>query len=279
LEITQLPHWSLPLRLKPEILAVGFSTIGILQVEEYNPVPYWQIGLFEGPAVVELRKAEQPLRMMIKPQDIFVIPPNCDRTYFAEDIVSHFYLSFQFALENSVQELIELPALIPCGLLTNTMLRDFTAAIDLWESDRFESDLLSRLILWRLVRLSRMTEPAEQDRAGIIQETLKRIRQNLGNYSLTPDSLARIAGLSRRRLDQLFIQGVGKPVAVCIRDRRLQHAQYLLHQTSLPIRVIGMQVGFSDPHGFNKFIRRNCGMSPSVIRSAEHSRSEDKRIT
>jgi hypothetical protein len=35
-------RWSLPLRLEPDIPAV----------EEYAPLPYWQPGFFEGPALI-----------------------------------------------------------------------------------------------------------------------------------------------------------------------------------------------------------------------------------
>ena len=97
---------------------------------------------------------------------------------------------------------------------------------------------------------------------------LLRIRENIADPSLIPESLARSACLSRRRLDQVSVMHTGKPIGAWIRERRRQLAVELLSQTSLAIQDVGKQVGINDPHAFNKFIRRECGQSPTDIRSS-----------
>jgi len=164
---------------------------------------------------------------------------------------------------------VELPALIPPGPSAGMIRQDLVTIADLWESDRFESNLLAWLVLWRLARIARNTSRTQQDAETAVQMTLLRIRETIADPSLTPESLARAAGFSRRRLDQLFTQQLGKPVSAYIRARRKQLAVELLCQTSLKIQDIGAQVGIRDPHSFNKFIRRVCGLSPTALRTSD----------
>lgn len=185
-------------------------------------------------------------------------------------------MGFRIPPAPSGSEPVEIPAVVPSGAVGHAIRRDFAALIDLRDSDRFESDLLAWLMLWRLVRLARVGDRARQAGTNAVQPTLRRIREHLADGSLSPESLARSVGLSRRRLDQLFTQTVGKPVAACIRDRRRQLATDLLCHTSLPIALIGGQVGIPDPHAFNKFIHRTCAMSPSDVRNAECPQSRDR---
>ncbi len=269
MEIREQPRWSLPLRLEPEILGVGYSYVGIQRVETYRPTPSWQMTLFEGHASLVLRKGRRQWRLAIRPQDILIIPPNSDRIYTTERRLEHYYLEFRYPREFAESAVVELPAIFPSGPSAAIIHRDFAACMDLRETDRHESDLLARLLLWRLVRIARTAEAGHQDRAHIIEEVQKRIRENTADASLTPDALAEAIGYSRRRLDQLCVELLDKPVSACIRDRRAQLAEDLLRQSALPIHLIGAQVGIPDRHGFNKFMRRNCGKSPTAIRAGE----------
>jgi AraC-like DNA-binding protein len=269
MEIIENPILSLSLRQEPKILAVGAAMVGTRKVEEYTPYAYWQLGFFEGKTVVELSKAEKMWRLEINPHDIFIIPPGTVRKYFSEHPLRHYYLSFQFPVESPPTECVQLPALISTGPNAEMMQRDFAAVIDLGETDPVESEMLARLLIWRLVRLARLSDKAQQGGEYAVQASLQRIRESIGNPDLTPETLADKVGLSRRRLDQLFMRIVGKPVFACIRDRRVQLAEDLLRQTALPIHTIGTQVGIPDSHAFNKFIRRNCGKSPSALRTAD----------
>ena len=269
MDTSKHPRWSLPLRLEPEILRVGFTTVGKQAVERYLPMPFWQLTFFDGAASVELKKGNSLWRLEIRPQEIFVIPSDSERIYLMERPAEHYYLEFRYASGSTPSDPVELPAIIPCGPSADIMRRDLLACLHLQETDRFESNLLAWLLLWRLVRLARTAEAGHQDREHVVQEVQKWILENTADASLTPDALAVTVGYSRRRLDQIFVEQVGKPVSACIRDRRAQLAEDLLHRSSLPIKEIGARVGIPDPHGFNKFIRRNLGMSPTAIRAGE----------
>lgn len=266
MEIDTAPRWHLSLRERPEIVTVGRAMVGSLRREEYSPVPFWQLGLFHGSTTVLLTKAGQSWDLSIKPQNIFVIPPHTGRSYVTEKPCSHYYLAFRFERESELADCISLPAIIPCGQLATRMNHDLASVIDLRETDLHESDLLAQLILWRLVRLSRLADSSLEAGDGVVQYALKIMRETIDDDNLSARSLADSLNLSRRRLDQLFIKSTGKPVSACIRDRRVQMARDLLRHTALPINLVGRQVGIPDAHAFNKFVRRNCGASPTGLR-------------
>ena len=99
METIEQPRWSLPLSLEPEVLAVGYSFVGIERVETYRPAPMWQLTLFEGPTSLDLRQGRQRWRLAIRPQDILIIPPNSVRVYTTERRLEHYYLEFRYRLE------------------------------------------------------------------------------------------------------------------------------------------------------------------------------------
>ena len=185
---------------------MGYSPVGVERVERYTPAPTWQLGLFEGPTSLVLRKGRRRWCLMIKTHDLVIIPPDSDRIYTTERPVNHFYLEFRYGSVTTASNSVELPAIMPCGMSADAMLRDFAACMELRETDRLESDLLARLLLWRLVRIARTAEAGHQDRAHIIEEVQRRIRENTADASLTPEALAEAVGYSRRRLDQLFAE-------------------------------------------------------------------------
>ena len=269
MEQMNAPTWSLPLCLQPRVDAVGMSSVGILPEERYHPISSWQIGLFEGETTVELTHGRRTWRWSIGPRTVLVIPPRSTRVYSTSRPIMHYYAAFRFPRGGKRTEgPVDLGPIIPLGIEAASVERDFSAAIDLRVSDRGESDLLIWLILRRLARLSREMGSGRATSASVVKSAMERIRRHLADSDLTPEALAGEAGLSRRRLDQLFSKAVGRPVGAWIREQRLTRAMRLLEETSIPVGRIGEVTGLGGPHQFNKFIRRTCGLSPTEVRSA-----------
>ena len=269
METLEKPVWKIPLRTQPEIVSVSYTPMGIQRREEYShDQSCWQIGFFDGPTSVTLTRGSSRWQFDIGPETVFVIPANTHRSYVTPRKLYHYSMAFRFApgLDQSVA--LELPAIIDPGPSAGMIRQELATIADLRETDRFESNLQAWLLLCRLARLARITSRAEHDAAAVVQATLLRIRENIADAYLTPASLAKSASLSRRRLDQLSVMQTGKPIGAWIRERRRQLAVELLCQTSLAVQDVGKQVGISDPHAFNKFIRRECGRSPSCIRTS-----------
>jgi transcriptional regulator GlxA family with amidase domain len=92
--------------------------------------------------------------------------------------------------------------------------------------------------------------------------------------SVSIDELARLAGLSRSRLCQLFKSEVGMTPGRFIKNARFERARGLLEGTDLSVKQIMMEVGFADPSHFLRDFRKVYGLSPSKYRSAvAHRRS------
>lgn len=71
---------------------------------------------------------------------------------------------------------------------------------------------------------------------------------------------------SRSKLDALFIQSLGRPIAGEITRVRLDHATRLLRDTSLTVADIATQCGFSSPTYFCRHFRHETGESPQRFR-------------
>ena len=83
---------------------------------------------------------------------------------------------------------------------------------------------------------------------------------------LSVSDLAARAGLSASRFSQVFRDRFGRPPHQFLLHLRVQRAQDLLHHTSLPMREISAQCGFSDVHHFAKTFKRLSGQTPGSYR-------------
>ncbi|MBS7699418.1 MULTISPECIES: helix-turn-helix transcriptional regulator [unclassified Chelatococcus] len=100
------------------------------------------------------------------------------------------------------------------------------------------------------------------------------VRQNMASPDFDPEQLARLVAMSRSKLYRLF-EHVGG-VAHFINRERLREAHRHLTSSagSLPIHVVGAEVGFTDHSTFSRAFRREFGYSPSEVRErslAEHA--------
>lgn len=103
-----------------------------------------------------------------------------------------------------------------------------------------------------------------------VDRTLARIAEKLADPGLDANTLAREEGISRRRLDELFVQLVGSPVAACITERRLLRAAELLRDSArhtLSVATIAQRVGFSDASYFARSFKLRFGAVPRAWRA------------
>jgi AraC-like DNA-binding protein len=269
MEAYEIPVWKMPLHEQPEIVSVSYTPMGVRRREAYDHErSCWQMAFFDGPTSVTLTRGSSRWQFDIAAETVFVIPPNSHRSYVTPRKLYSYTLAFRLAPGLDESGSLKLPAIIDPGPSAGMVRQELATIADLRDTDHFESDLQAWLLLCRLGRLARVANRSAHDAAAVVQAALLRIRENIADASLTPESLARSAGLSRRRMDQLFVKQTRKPIGAWIRERRKNLAIELLVRTSLKMRDIGLQIGVSDPHAFNKFIRRECDQSPTSIRDA-----------
>lgn len=80
-------------------------------------------------------------------------------------------------------------------------------------------------------------------------------------------SLAQELGYSTRTLDRACQQVSGRTARDVLDERVTLEVRRLLTHTDRPLARIGAELGFNDASNFSKFVKRNLGEAPSVIRS------------
>jgi AraC-like DNA-binding protein len=104
-----------------------------------------------------------------------------------------------------------------------------------------------------------------------MRDALSHIELHLTDRELSAVAIAARLGISRRRLDELFIAAVGKPVAAHIWQRRFARAEALLRDPDRDrqcIRDIARASGFEDTAHFVRAFKRRYGLTPGRWRLA-----------
>lgn len=83
---------------------------------------------------------------------------------------------------------------------------------------------------------------------------------------LPRNELARIAAMSERHLDRLFLAQVGSPLSAYYLQLRLERARQLVLQSSLSLLEIAIACGFNRASTFSKSYRKLFGVPPSTDR-------------
>lgn len=93
------------------------------------------------------------------------------------------------------------------------------------------------------------------------------IENNLGQIDLNADMVAKMVGVSRSRLYEMFEPHGG--VASYMRERRIYRAHMILNRPdarNLPIYDLALQVGFSNASAFGRAFKKRYNMTPAELR-------------
>ncbi|RMD81323.1 MAG: AraC family transcriptional regulator [Lentisphaerae bacterium] len=90
---------------------------------------------------------------------------------------------------------------------------------------------------------------------------------------ITPAQLAKAVGLNADYFTRLFRNTYGLPPRLWITRRRLEHAAFLLVETTLRIGEIAERIGYRDIYQFSSMFRKIYGCSPSRYRRKMNSNS------
>ncbi len=106
----------------------------------------------------------------------------------------------------------------------------------------------------------------------------QQFEQNINTYilnhlteDLSVDRLCEHLHLSRRKLYEYSEEFLHCSIAKYIKRVRLQHAQTLLSETTLPVSTISEQCGFSDYNYFCRIFKQENGMSARNYRTAQQT--------
>lgn len=79
-------------------------------------------------------------------------------------------------------------------------------------------------------------------------------------------ALARLAGVSPRQLDRLFVRLFGESPRACMRRLRLERAARQLRTSRGTILTIALDAGFDSHESFTRSFSRHFGHTPSTYR-------------
>jgi AraC-like DNA-binding protein len=104
---------------------------------------------------------------------------------------------------------------------------------------------------------------------GLAPGALRRVREHIeACFAQKIDSsrLAEIAGLSASYFSRAFKQSIGMPPHRYVMTRRLAAAAELIRNTSKPLAVVAIDVGFSDQSHFTRIFTQMTGETPGALK-------------
>ncbi|MEM7273813.1 MAG: helix-turn-helix domain-containing protein [Actinomycetota bacterium] len=90
-------------------------------------------------------------------------------------------------------------------------------------------------------------------------------------------ALAAELGYSVRTLDRACHQAVGRTARAVLDDRIALEARRLLTHSDLTVSEIAADLGFSDSSNFARFVKRQLGAGPSVVRGRDAADGQGRR--
>ena len=101
----------------------------------------------------------------------------------------------------------------------------------------------------------------------IVQKTILIVDSDI-SAELSLNSLAQKQGISAGYLATIFKKETGKTVSEYIKDKRIEHAMYLLGTTHLQIQTVALHCGIMDVQYFSKIFKKKIGKNPREYREA-----------
>ncbi|ODN69252.1 GlxA family transcriptional regulator [Methylobrevis pamukkalensis] len=108
-----------------------------------------------------------------------------------------------------------------------------------------------------------------RDRFGVRNPRLLRVLVHMEAHVGEPldrAALARLAGVSLRRLEGLFAEQMSTTIARHAFGLRLERARALLRQSAMPVTEIAAACGFASPSHFSRAYRARFGTAPTADR-------------
>ncbi|MCD8301181.1 MAG: helix-turn-helix domain-containing protein [Clostridiales bacterium] len=99
----------------------------------------------------------------------------------------------------------------------------------------------------------------------LVQKALNCIFTDL-SADLSLSSLAAILNVNASYLSTLFKKEIGSSLTEYVNRSRIRHAQHLLLETNLPIKIIAQQCGIKDVYYFGRLFKKITGTSPKAYR-------------
>ncbi|RFM32520.1 AraC family transcriptional regulator [Chitinophaga silvisoli] len=134
----------------------------------------------------------------------------------------------------------------------------------------WQQRMLSAYLTVLLTYLSRLyTAQYKGDELSNEQQLLKRFQAKIDEFYQQyheVNDYASMLNISAGHLSDVIKSQSGKPAIKHIHDRLIMEARRLLFHTDHPLKDISFHLGFSDTSYFNRFFKRETGLTPAAYR-------------
>lgn len=257
--------WQIPLDSKPLVVEMVQGLHGPNRTEYHCLPSHWFLHLCRYTASIAINGIEAPIR----PGFVSVLPPGTTTVCRYTERALHLCAHFTFPAE-AADSGVMIAAIQDLGQDFGRMEQALEEGIASFGVNQRRAEVRLWDILWQLCsepvppRLPLKAYPSAYEKAkDIIKERLAK--------PLSVAALAAEIGVSHNQLTRFFRFHDRMTVVSYIRDQRMQQANYLLRHTTLPVKVIGEQVGFEDPSFFSKTFHAAFGVTPSSLRNTKET--------
>lgn len=260
--------WKMPLAKCPRILQMSPVAVqhGVRGIERYRLENFWCLNLYLGTGELRIAGKTYPIR----PGHASITCPDMDMEYEFEGQAT---LTWAHFLPDKTASSANIPVMQDLGADFDAIRLRLQDACYTYRNEPERA--VARLwdILWTIATRANPTKRSPPQ--SLLGRAFELIERRIGQ-DIAIVKLASELDISQTHLNRLFFKVVRMTVSEFIRHRRMEQAEHLLRHTTLPVKTIAATVGISDPHHFNKLVKRYLGQAPQRVRHSQ-SKLESKR--
>ena len=130
-------------------------------------------------------------------------------------------------------------------------------------------DIDEQLRKWFIDKITQacrnITTKREEQTSGLIFKAKTYIEENYSK-DISLDDVSRIVDISPYYFSKLFKEETGENFIEYVTNRRIEKAKELLEHSSLNIKCICVDTGYSDPNYFSRIFKKQVGVTPTEYR-------------
>jgi AraC-like DNA-binding protein len=192
---------------------------------------------------------------------------NFSETFFKSFLLNPNYLErFSFFSGVSEEGVCQLPIEVQANVIKLfENIKTFSENSRSGDSDMIRLLLLQLFILIENSCTRTANKPAPQQKLTILR-AFRRLIDNHYRSIRLPNEYAGLLYITPNYLNALCQDLLGKSAGELIRDRVLLEAKRLLTNAKMTVTEIAYELNFSDNSYFNRFFKKNSGMTPDEFR-------------
>ncbi|MEO1235432.1 MAG: helix-turn-helix transcriptional regulator [Planctomycetota bacterium] len=262
-----------PLGACPGLVSLGVGVHGAVPVERFRLAEAWCLHLYRYDAELRIGGVARTIR----PGSVSLIPAGVELEYRFRGRSEHTYAHLSIPDGGGATESkrrVPMVQRVEPGRFAQ-LEAAMREAVGWYAAEPRRAEVRVWDVLWRVadrpVDIEETTGTPGEGSVGrgerCVQELLSAIELRLSETVRVGELVDELElELSYNQILRLFRQQTGRSIAGYIQHRRVTRALYLLRHTSIPIKVIAIQVGVPDLQAFNKLMRKATGWSPRALR-------------